>query len=155
MEPPTIKPKESVNDYLRRLDQYDIYINKEKYNFLLDFINSWLKLKDETKRNSLTKFISITENNFYRDVNNNEKLIDNNKLKFKKLFGIDVEKINQERKIKNQKKDKDDDKTKKNKRKYDKYLIKNIVTIALSYIKYKMISSKRGKETYLTIKKLN
>lgn len=159
MEVPIIKDTESVNDYLRRIEKYKQYIINEKYNILLDFLNSWLKLQNNTKRESLTKFRNISEYNLFRDKKNNTKLLNEYKDKFKKVFDIDVEYNDVKKKVKSKKEEskpekKVKSKEEKSKPEYDCYKPHYILTIFMSAIKlidYKFIKIKKGDNNYYSI----
>lgn len=145
MEVPIIKDNESVNDYLRRVEKYKHSIINEKYNILLNFLNSWLKLQDNTKRNSLTQFRNISEYNLFRDQKNNTKLLNEYKDKFKKVFDIDVE-YNDTIKKEKDKKD--------SKPEYDCYKPNYILSVfsnSIKLIDYKLIKIKKGDNNYYSI----
>ena len=44
MEPPKYVEKESINDYLRKVDVYKLYLKKHEYNDILLFLNKLLFL---------------------------------------------------------------------------------------------------------------
>jgi type IV secretory pathway component VirB8 len=53
------KGKESINQYIRRVEKYKTIILKEKYDIILNFVNDWLN--KNIKYESLTKFTNIKE----------------------------------------------------------------------------------------------
>ena len=66
MEPPKYE-NGSVNEYLRKVQEFKIKLNNEKYNRILGFINKILKLEGDLKYNSLLKFKNISEKVFFND----------------------------------------------------------------------------------------
>ena len=66
MEPPKYE-NGSVNEYLRKVQEFKIKLNNEKYNKILLFINKILKLNGDLRYNSLLKFKNINENVLFND----------------------------------------------------------------------------------------
>ena len=60
MEPPKYE-NGSVNEYLRKVQEFKLKLNNEKYNKILLFINKILKLEGDLKYNSLLKFKNVSE----------------------------------------------------------------------------------------------
>ena len=66
MEPPKYE-NGSVNEYLRKVQEFKIKLNNEKYNKILLFINKILKLNGDLRYNSLLKFKNVSENVLFND----------------------------------------------------------------------------------------
>lgn len=93
MEPPKYVEKESINEYLRKVDVYKLYLKKHEYNKILLFLNRLLNLREECYFKSLLEFKKISDNDIFK---NKDFLLDFLKKKgnsFKKKYGIDF-KIN-------------------------------------------------------------
>lgn len=71
MEPPTYDGKESVNKYLRRVEKYKIFVLEEKYNLILEFVNSWLK----TNYTCLTDLKNYSETDMLKDPKFNRTIV--------------------------------------------------------------------------------
>lgn len=71
MEVPIYDGKESINKYMKRVEKYKDFIQKDKYDTILKFINEWLK----TEFNSLTQFKNINEKTLLKNKKNNRDLI--------------------------------------------------------------------------------
>ena len=88
MEPPKYD-NGSVNEYLRKVQEFKIKLNNEKYNKILGFINKILKLEGDLKFNSLLKFKNISEKVLFNDTQHLLKLFFDD---YKKLCnGLNVE----------------------------------------------------------------
>jgi len=76
MNPPVYN-NGSINDYLRKVEEYKLFLKKNKYDNILEFINKILKLNRNLKLKSLLKFKKIKENNLFSDENHLIKLFNN------------------------------------------------------------------------------
>ena len=52
--------EDSYEDYLEKVDQFKIQLNKSRYNAILDFLNSLLMLKGKQKYTRLSEFKNIS-----------------------------------------------------------------------------------------------
>lgn len=68
--------KESITQYMRRVEKFKAVLVNEKYNKLIEFVNKWLKLEGKKKITSLTDFRWITEETLLDDEENNAELLD-------------------------------------------------------------------------------
>lgn len=68
--------KESITQYMRRVEKFKAALVNEKYNKLIEFVNKWLKLEGKNKLTSLTDFRWITEETLLDDEENNAELLD-------------------------------------------------------------------------------
>lgn len=75
LEFPQYDGTESLTKYLRRLEDFKLLIKQEKYNLILEFINAWLKLREESKFRSLTEFKDISERTLLLDLKHNRKIL--------------------------------------------------------------------------------
>lgn len=86
MEPPTYNGKESVNQYMIRVEKYKQYIQKGKIDLILQFINEWTK----NNFNALTNFRNIQENVLLQNLKYNRELVRKYCDLFKNKFNIDL-----------------------------------------------------------------
>ena len=71
MPPPVFDlKKETLNEFLRRVQKYESYINKEKYNIILKIINEIFNLSDKYAYTSLTsiKHIKLSKLNIDKKI---------------------------------------------------------------------------------------
>jgi len=85
------KGKETINQYLRRVEKYKTLILKEKYDVILNFVNEWLK----AEYNSLSEFTNMKEYILLKNKKHNRTIMKKYCQIFKDKFNIDLQ-INQE-----------------------------------------------------------
>ena len=87
MDPPVYN-NGSINDYLRKVEEYKLYLKKNKYDSILDFINKILKLNKNLKLKSLLKFKKIKEDDLFSDENHLKQIFDKDFNSLCKKIGI-------------------------------------------------------------------
>ncbi len=128
--------KMTITQYLRHVEKYELYLKREKYNIILDFINQWLKYESKNaKLKSLTEFKDIRQKVLLEDEKHNRDILRTNSENLKKVFNCNFT-IDEDT-------DSDDI--------TDKYII-YVVTKMLSAINFTLSNKKIGKRTYYTIK---
>lgn len=134
---PTYDDNMSIKEYLDQVEKYELFLRKEKYNVLLDFINKWLKYTSHgSKLRSLTEFTNISEKKLLADKKHNRKILRENTENIKKVFHLDNLNIDEETAS--------DEIT-------DKYII-YIVSKLLSLIEYTLSYRIKSHDTFYTIK---
>jgi hypothetical protein len=97
MEVPEFNPKgkETINQYVRRVEKFKAAILKEKYDIILKFVNEWLNSESgplgvDSDFNSLSEFTNVKEVVLLKDVTHNSKIVN----KYEKIlldkFQIDI-----------------------------------------------------------------
>lgn len=84
------KGKETINQYVRRVEKYKIIILKEKYDMVLNFVNDLLNLDQDTQYESLTKFTNVKESILLKNEKHNRNVMDKCCELFKNKFQIDL-----------------------------------------------------------------
>lgn len=123
--------------YLQDVDEYNMKLSQNKYNLVLKFINEWLGL-DEKKITSFVDFKNFSEDDLLIDLSHNETIVKKYVEIFEREFSINL------------KVEKDDD-TENDTDKYILYVFNRVVTA----LKYRLIKTMSGKNTYYTIKSRN
>ncbi len=67
--------KESITQYMRRVEKFKESLVNDRYNKLVEFVNKWLKLDGKKKITSLTEFRWITEDSLLDNEENNAELL--------------------------------------------------------------------------------
>lgn len=80
------KGKETINQYLRRVEKYKAIILKDKYNVVLNFVNDWLRAEYE----SLSEFTNIKESILLKNIKHNSNVVQKYTQIFKNKFEIDL-----------------------------------------------------------------
>jgi hypothetical protein len=132
---PKYNGNESLTKYMRRLEDYKIMVNQERYNIILDFVNSWLKLEDINKYTSLMEFKDITERRLLIDLKHNRKLLRDHSDRIINELGITIS-VDEETAS--------DEIT-------DKYII-TFLTKALASIDYTLTHKSTARNVFYTIK---
>jgi len=90
---PIYDTTESLTQYLRKVENFELQLKKEKYDFLLEFINKWLKLDDNIKLQSLCSFRNIYENKLLSDITHNNNILKMYSSKIKCILNINIDDI--------------------------------------------------------------
>jgi hypothetical protein len=69
MEPPIYLENECINDYLRKVELYQLYLKKNDYNKILVFLNNLLNLRKECHFKSLLDLKKINYNDIFKNKN--------------------------------------------------------------------------------------
>ena len=69
MEPPIYLDNEELNEYLRKVELYQLYLKKKDYNKILVFLNNLLNLKKEYYFKSLLDLKKINYNDIFKNKN--------------------------------------------------------------------------------------
>ena len=86
INPPIYDGKETINQYLDRIKEYEISLKRNKYNIILNFINQWVS-PYKLKFKSLLEFKNIEMNSVLLDTKHNKKILKRNCLKIcEKLY---------------------------------------------------------------------
>ena len=80
--------KETINQYIRRVEEYKNIILKEKYDIILNFVNDWLNIDKDIIYESLTKFTNIKESILLKNDKHNRNVMQKYSLIFKEKFQI-------------------------------------------------------------------
>lgn len=115
--------KETLNEYLRRVEKIKMDLNKQKYNILLDLLNDLFSLTGETKFKSLTKIKNIPISGINDD--HIKKIFKKYKKDIKKHHNYKIKK--------------------------DNYNIINILSKLLGKMEYRLDTKIKLKKTYITI----
>lgn len=83
---PVYNNKETVNQYMRRVQQYTIKLQEDKYNTILGFINAWLNQKYE----SLVEFKNISESTLLTDTKKNRDVVRQYSKQLQEKFNTDL-----------------------------------------------------------------
>lgn len=83
---PVYSSKETVNQYMRRVQQYTIKLQEGKYNIILNFINAWLNQKYE----SLVEFKNIPESTLLADNKKNRDIVRQYSKQLQETFNTDL-----------------------------------------------------------------
>jgi hypothetical protein len=132
MEVPVYDPKkETLNQYIERVSQFNNYLKEDNYNLILEFFNKWLN----ASHSSLLDFKLIDEELFFEKPKKNRKLLREYCPIFKDKVGIDTD-INK----------------KTDKLKISANMIHRISIKLLNNIKYKFVKNERNNKVYYTIR---
>ena len=82
------KGKETINQYLRRVEKYKATILKEKYDIVLKFINELIKADYE----SLSEFSNKKEYTILRNKKHNRSILEKYSSIFEEKFAIELDK---------------------------------------------------------------
>lgn len=82
----------NVVKYMQDMEEYTVLIKKEKYNIILEFINRWLKLCDDTSYKSLLSFKNVTKEEMNCNITHNRKILAEYKSIFNTKFRIEYKK---------------------------------------------------------------
>ena len=85
---PVYNEKETINQYLRKVQIFEINLKKAKYQLILDFINDWLENDEFDKFSSLKEFSKIKKDTLFKSSEHNEKIIKEYTPRIKKIFNI-------------------------------------------------------------------
>lgn len=129
---PKYDGRESINQYIRKVEKYKIEVLKEKYDEVLNFINEWTN----GKYCALSEFKNIQETILLKDDKHNRKMVRKYSDIFKDKFDIDLSF------------DIDTDSDEIN----DKYIIYLLMKI-VGLIDYTLTKKEFNKKTLYTIKK--
>lgn len=86
IEIPIYDGKESVNKYIKRVERFKNKILEDKYNIILEFVNSWLK----TEYTSLSDFKNIHECVLLKNSKHNRLIVRKYCDIFKNKFEMDL-----------------------------------------------------------------
>ena len=86
---------ESLSNYLLKVEQYKMDINKKKYDIILNFVNDMLELDGKLK--SLTNFKYIKEADIIGDLERNKEIIKKYKKDIHDNFKIELKYKNMEK----------------------------------------------------------
>ncbi len=90
IQPPIYNGIESMTKFMRRIDDFKIRLNEDRYMVIIHFINEWLRMMDQFKYRSLTEFKNINEQDLLADPEHNLNTLNNFKTKFNEIFGFDI-----------------------------------------------------------------
>lgn len=83
---PKYDGKESINQYIRKVEKYKIQVLKEKYDEVLNFINEWTN----SNYYALSEFKNIQETILLKDDKHNRNIVRKYSDIFKDKFDIDL-----------------------------------------------------------------
>lgn len=130
MKVPKMKSGEHINSYIRRVEEYRLSLNKEKYDILLKLINEWI----DKEYKSLSEFKNIKSSKLVKNLKHNRDILRKYSPKltkhFKSKFSVEEDTDS-------------DDIT-------DNYII-YVVSKLLGVIDYKLISKKVGDIAFYSI----
>ena len=86
MNPPKYNPKESINKYINKAEDYMMQMQQNKYNVILNFINDWLNINLK----SLTEFKNIKEQTLLKNTDHNKNIIKKYIPIFNSTFDIEL-----------------------------------------------------------------
>ena len=66
---------ESITKYMRRVEEFKIKLVEDRYKLLLDFVNDWLQLMDNSRLKSLTHLKNMSETDLLKNPTNNRKVL--------------------------------------------------------------------------------
>ncbi|QKF93737.1 hypothetical protein QKU48_gp0279 [Fadolivirus algeromassiliense] len=129
---PIYDGKESINQYIRRVEKYKMKILEEKYNEIIKFVNEWTNKTYV----ALTEFKNMNETELLQNASHNRKIVRKYCDIFNEKFNVDL----------NFNADTDSDEIN------DTYII-HLLTKMLVLIDYTLTRRKLGNKTLFTIKK--
>jgi len=87
MNPPKYNIKtQTLNEYLREVDAYKLYLIKDKYNIILNFLNELM----DKKINSLTDFKNVDEEILLKNKQRNNDALIKYTNSFKDKFNVKI-----------------------------------------------------------------
>ena len=89
MEPPIYLENEELNEYLRKVELYQLYLKKKDYNKILIFLNNLLNLKKEYYFKSLLDLKKISHNDIFKNKNHLVNFFKENGEIIGKYYSID------------------------------------------------------------------
>lgn len=128
---PTFKKGENLQSFLDKMHKYEIYVNEDKYDFILKFVNRLLKLKGNTKYQKLGDMKWVKGEDILKYPKHNRKVLEKYADDIKKKFDF----------------------TPNTAYENNKYIIKCLEKM-LDSIGYKLKRSKRKKDSFYTIAKI-
>ena len=87
MEPPKYDGKESINKYMRKVEEYRLKLLEDKYSLILEFINDLMQAPEQDRLKSLSDFTNISEDIILRDLKHNRQIL-------RKYGNLIIEKLN-------------------------------------------------------------
>lgn len=101
MEPPIYLENEELNEYLRKVELYQLYLKKKDYNKILIFLNNLLNLKKEYYFKSLLDLKKISHNDIFKNKNHLLNFFKENGEIISKYYSIDfnIDKLYNKKKI--------------------------------------------------------
>lgn len=131
---------ETITQYIRRVNEYKIKLNQDKYDLVLKFINDILQLgnDDQYKLKSLRDFRRVKELELLKNHTHNKKMVNKYQKKFKKKLAVQVRTFDLD----------DSDKEEDN----DSGYIINVMRRVLAAIQFRLISRSYNSGRYYSIK---
>lgn len=86
IEPPIYDGKESINKYIKKVEKYKNMILEERYNVILEFMNSWI----ESEFTSLTDFKNLDEEKLLKNPKLNRTIVRKYSDIFQNKYEIDL-----------------------------------------------------------------
>ena len=86
LEAPVYDGKESINQYMKRVEKFTALIVKDKYDSILSFINEWLKVEIV----ALSDFKNVRETVLLKDDKHNRVVVRKYCEIFREKFGVDL-----------------------------------------------------------------
>jgi hypothetical protein len=126
----------SMTKFLREMEKFTNQLNQDRYNIVINFVNDWLRLKDDNRILALSQFNAIPETRLLKTPKHNRKVIRKYTNIFKQQLNVDLSVTDET----------DSDEIK------DKYII-YVTRRILSSIDYKLYSFKNKNIIYYSIKK--
>lgn len=138
---------ETVSEYLKKLEEYQLKEATEKYELVLEFVNDLLDLKDKEKLKSLRDFKKLLEEDICKNKTHNFKIIKNYIKSFKSKLDLTI-------KLKKKKNsDSDDDEVSQEvENDRDSIFVITVLQRVTRTIGFKLISKKIGSNIYYSIK---
>lgn len=132
LEVPVYNKKETINQYMKRVEKYTMALQQEKYNTILEFVNLWIG----AEYTSLSEFKNIPETILLKNAKHNRDTVRKYSDIFQSRFEIDLrfgietdsDEIN------------------------DRYIIYLLIKM-LNIINYTLIRRELGKKTLYSIRK--
>lgn len=86
LEVPEYNNKETVNQYMKRVEKYKIQLLQSKYDVILNFVNDWT----ENKYEALSEFKNIQEKILLKNNKHNRDIVRKYSDIFRDKFDIDL-----------------------------------------------------------------
>jgi len=132
LEVPIYNKKETINQYMKRVEIYTMKLQEDKYDVILEFVNLWTN----TIYTSLSEFKNIPETILLKNAKHNRDLVRKYSDIFQNRFGVDL-RVGIET---------DSDEIN------DRYIIYLLIRM-LNIINYTLIKRELGKKTLYSIRK--
>lgn len=151
--------EESIEEYIRRVEEYKVKIITEKYDVVLNFLNELLKLGSVHKFKSLREFKRIKEEDICKNSSHNLEVIQKYSKKFKKKLGLTF-KLKKNKRKKSKNKDQEDEDEDEDDQEEDNEIVKDknsiyVITVIqriLKPINFTLISKKLNSGRYYSIR---